>query len=729
MARQNQEWLSGNAARNFPFSAPGIPRGFVLDMVAVPDPNPPVRGAARASVSAVRFSDSLQEWEIDLEFPDQGLSDMLSFPADGAGPGHPETSWIRSFGNLCSVALVPGPDWFSPSGKFPEGADPGDLELSLWPHVPVEASRVRGGPDRFLGFLVDSEALQDPPLVPEKIVAGWNVSISPAEGGVSLSVVPEAGEGRVPCPEQECDRPVLRINGAGPLPSGELSLSGEDCVRTELVSLGGRTGAKLASDCVPCCDCVDYRNAARAISRQSAKLGDVRDQLENSLKSSEAEYNAAVAALNDQVPGLVTVHSLEVLPHRISFLVQNNTKTHLYGVVSAFVPEGSEADLEVSEGVMEGIQTDFPPLKGISSTGSDTGIVDPGGSEGWEEGPIVATVGSGQDFDPIPPGGRTRMAISFPSVEALVDSMKSCCSALDLVFDKLGSRTVHPLFDGDDELQGYIPGMTEPSGLSADDGWSGEEDFEQVSGYWIIDGIPSGTVRSWCESAPRDEDYVYQHVLWTSGPPGGSEWSRWLGLDPAPVHGESAYLLGSPAPSRHLYLDRGTLASLGASDPDAGDVVALSLRFCDDFLSGATSPPARNSVRILARRVELALECMPPEVLEGPLTGLLWEAKTIKMSDLDSMDDDMASEMLFQIQRIADEASEIARERMWEELDGILPWQQVDPLRVVATAIYGDAVFACKAFEAVFSTDPFSDSRGRDHLCVEAVVAMMSQED
>jgi len=705
MSSFNSEWLSSNEERGFPLSGGEVPNGFILDARITPDPNPPVRGATHVRVRRIFYDLADDSWTISIDFPELSLSDSVSFSRE-VDPGvASHLRWRKGFGDLCSMSVAAGPLWDSPSGAFQPtripavwsggvGYEYGDLvtrpsspgnvfmsaqahtstgsgddppgsgglwqqfwvihpwsigevgDLDLIPTYPPSflASRVESGPDRFLGFRLNGETDWEPSFVPENLIAGWNINASSSGSSVSFSAVPGGGEGKVPCEEPECSQDVRRISGVSPSPLGEVTLDFEDCLRSEIASDVSRVGLKISSDCLPCCGCGDYNAVSRAIARQSAKLGDVRDELRKAMETTEASYNEAVENLNAQVNGLVSVHSVRARPSKISFYVQNNTLTDVYAVISLMLPENSGATLVITPQIMSGIQTESPPLTGLDPGGSSTGLSLPSDSEGWIEGEILATVGSGSDFSPIPPKGKTLVTISFEEVREILEDVAFFCSALDLIFSDPKSATVHPLFDSDSTI------FTERNRMSS------------------LEGVSVEAPESWTGS------------------------------------------------------DAGYITACSSVPPSPG--VDCSAAFA--AISGLRSAA---EIRVFARRAQILFVGTNLGMAGSPIISFPADPEAADIAAILAipLDNGGADSVYFdQLEEIVTDLTGQAENWLWGLVNGKLSWQLVDPLTVIATAIYGEASFACKAFSASFVTDPFQNSE-EDILCMDGVIALFSE--
>jgi hypothetical protein len=416
-----------------------------------------------ASITGIQYASLTDEWTITIE------SDAISDSFVAVRRPDPEKSSEgaprKAFGSFSSVlSFAPGRAWDDLSIT---GADSGSLIEFSPDKARIHPQRIIPNPDTFDGFRIVGrhygtdgiETFSAESVVPNlaerhSIKAGYNIGFDDSSPGqINIRALPGDGEGLVPC-EEDC-APVLRfLSGATPNNVGNVEIQMHDCLRVNMGDAGGGNQfLQLASDCLPCCDCHDYNAVSLAISRQSAKLFDINEELIKATDTVQANYDLAIQAINAQSPGLIIIHSVLVYPTRVYFYVQNISSVPAYALLSIEAAEGVNVELIIpSPGVMEGLQLTNPPLTGLTPTGNDTSIFVPDGLDGWVEGAVLGTIGSASG-GPLQAGEQTRVGIVFPDSEAVITQLVATCEGMEDLFQPIGQEKSQ-LFLEDSELQG-----------------------------------------------------------------------------------------------------------------------------------------------------------------------------------------------------------------------------------------------------------------------------------
>lgn len=682
MTDNSTEWGSGNSHRHFPLAEiSSIPQSFLLDARLILSP----WEGDEAHVVSIAYDSGDDEFVLTVLARTGALEETVEFGPlpRREDPLVPDVGRGRSAANGSRVLLfVPGEAWDDPvahgildgTTEFPDGT------------ARIHPQRVHPGPSAFKGFVLKApfhleggavsnvdEAVPGPwdpaPRPHETLMAGHNITFSGgAAGEILLSMVPGAGEGPVPCPDSACSPPILSINGTRPGPDGAIHLVPRDCLR---MGGDGEGGLRLFSDCVPCCRCRDYTAASRALSRRSAKIKDANDELLKLIECSQASYDEAISLINQQSPGIVSVHSIQSYPSRIYMTVQNLSGTPVYAVLSIALPDGSDVILGPTSAAMEGIQKTIPPLKDLHAVSSDSGLTEPEDSEGWEERDLTFTVGYGDDFSPIPPGQSTRLYIYSPSFESLMGTLSGICDAMDDVYASPGTEK-SALFLGDSILQDLILDYT--GGTF----WSNE---------WYEHGGQDHRICAWmpdsCASGSTSETEV--------------------------VYGGVKDLVGMGTP---------TCVQKGEGTPSGTEGVDYILvrASCPDIYQIRETSRAIAYGRILARKAELLFSqevCGEAIATEDQL-DLFEKARTF---------DEPGGETVLlylngEVEAAVESLMTLYGEAIAACVDGGAIWESIPLLEVCAAPIYGSTNFGCKAFVGDFITRE-DEREGDAYQCLE----------
>lgn len=280
MATLFREHLSSSSLTTYPFAAdsgapPEVYRLFCDASVSVP-----FGSGFSASIRGVSVSGGV------LSFTLRSCGeDFAMFVDSGAEGGHYA---VVMAGRSSVVADL---DRVRDGGDV---SDPGEYGLSV--------SCADFGPGAVSSFsLMASPDGASPPVVVRSgisgavsLVAGTNMSVVAADGGVTLSAEPGAGAGTVPC---ECDS---EADGSAtehmapqiqPALTGDVVIEGDGCIQVgtdgaSVVSIGGR--------CTACCPVDSYVSMANLLSGINERVGSAY----SSLMATVGDYNEEASLYN-----------------------------------------------------------------------------------------------------------------------------------------------------------------------------------------------------------------------------------------------------------------------------------------------------------------------------------------------------------------------------------------------------------------------------------------------
>lgn len=465
-----QEWLTSNKQRRFPLadadadalsaiSSIAEPlEEFLLDLRLFTSPYESV------NIFIKTISLSGDGLNYTLDFGDVGTGDTIltgTVPVQESPPASDEGKKRYFTDGPMVVLFVPGASWNDPSlmGLAPGGS----LSFATTDErdgMRIQQTNVNTDIRSFKGFYLvapfydsagnlveidEAVPAEDERPTPTYNVmeAGYNIAFAADDDGeVVIDLQAGAGAGLYPCQETDCRPKIRKINGVTADDGGNLSLEFYDCLRhsalneTDPETLEPVTnGLKLHSDCLPCCNCEDYNHTSLAISRQSAKLKDVNDQMVAMLQKSQKFYDEAIALMNAQSPGLIAIYNVDIQGFRICFDLMNVSNLPAYAVIS-INDTPAVVDLTIEPGqtnVVAGAETSSPPLTGLSGSSKDSGITDPADSDGWTDYGLTATVGTGA-FTAIPPAGIGRVCFYSPGIKTIFDDLSNICENLQVYF-------------------------------------------------------------------------------------------------------------------------------------------------------------------------------------------------------------------------------------------------------------------------------------------------------
>lgn len=280
MARFAQELLSSSSLTLFPFD-PGAPvpervyRLFCDAVVGVPHGR--------------RMDSSVSDIVVDngcLRFSLSCNGEKLSFEAYSVSGGH--YSVLRSG----CVSVVVDLDHLRDSERF---SDPGDYRLSescaSYECRSVSSFSILNSPDGKAEPVVTNSGISG--LV--SFVPGTNMSLSMSESGVSISAIPGAGKGVVPCECPDVDDEEESV-GVTIVPSStkDVVIEGDGCIQvntdnTSLISINGR--------CTACCPTDKYVEELNELAGLSEVLKAAKEKVfsvVDDFNESATDFNEAI---------------------------------------------------------------------------------------------------------------------------------------------------------------------------------------------------------------------------------------------------------------------------------------------------------------------------------------------------------------------------------------------------------------------------------------------------
>lgn len=185
-----------------------------------------------------------------------GFTQNKIVPLLGQGDYEESVGWIM-VGRLDSIAS-------QPSGQFTFSVESGRLEADCI--IPD----IRG----ISGFRVENRGILSPRYTGDiELVAGRNSRISGSSGVITVDFID--GEGSIEDCECEEDpgTPVLRINGVGPGPTGDIAIPTGTC----LGLTAGTNQISLTNECAqPCCGCPELEVLTQRVSTIPSQLATLR---------------------------------------------------------------------------------------------------------------------------------------------------------------------------------------------------------------------------------------------------------------------------------------------------------------------------------------------------------------------------------------------------------------------------------------------------------------------
>ena len=314
MTTVNSEWLSTNSVTAFPFQETAvIPADFLVDMRLF------LSGTAEgdAYLSNVTYNNIADSYTLTFSLVATGAA-ILTGTLTRLNNG---TSRVRSKQMLAQGVIVclftPGAEWDNLTW-LGNGSWSRDLKKD---ESLIESSLVVPGPNPFLGIYIEG---QEPPAgtVPVnatfKLMGGFNIAFTESNPKVPLfsgakkedpteNTFLTAGWGLGMGTGIDSSPTKLgylaTFDGNGPDGAGNITIDTKDCFRSSIPVVDGvpMPLLLLTSDCLPCCDCSQYRNVATAVNRLSQKMRIITRRLQTTLASSYQNYEVTRQYINAQV--------------------------------------------------------------------------------------------------------------------------------------------------------------------------------------------------------------------------------------------------------------------------------------------------------------------------------------------------------------------------------------------------------------------------------------------
>jgi hypothetical protein len=440
-----QEWLTGNAESAFPFERRpdngGPPADFILDLRLF------LTGTSkiRAFLSSVTFNHELDSYTLVFSDPAEGTV-LIQGEVKRLDPSHTsivgQKQFIASGPKVC--LFTPGSLWDTPEW----GGEETWTQSFTADEASILPEQVNPGPKTIRRIFVEGrvpDELQWSRGGVQRIIGGNNINLS-SGGGRSVTSTPDMieisaiGGAGMGYPDRQ--KPVIdyvaTFKGKGPDANGNVTVEGFDCLRVFQPKLGDGSPIsgtiQLASDCLPCCTCSEYRNTSRAIGRRSAKVKDLCDRLSQVMRDSATAYNLGVEIINKGRKPLVLTRNIRAGASTISFSVQNTVAVPTFAYVAVRVEYSdfvlgemtvSQPNVQIVEGGTSNVhdavithRETLPALPFDSSENPRAGIP----PVRFPSSPaFLLCVGEQKNdpgFFPISPGGVVEVRIVFPGIEA-----------------------------------------------------------------------------------------------------------------------------------------------------------------------------------------------------------------------------------------------------------------------------------------------------------------------
>lgn len=252
-----------------------FPTGFFVDAVVT---SPTALSLRMTRIYKVlRFPPEPSEVRLGLEFRDENNNPYAIDITKSQCISSAYRQWITGYSNGVLFQFLVG----SSAATFADYV----TFVGLDTYLPLETSVVEAWLPRVTSITVkDGQYAPNYPVLsgsdgkPILFKEGYNVSIEPAlldvdevpngiptltehesdMDTISISAVPGAGIGQVPCSEQPIDDGLLRsVSGAGGDEKGNLRIKTDGCYRIDPIASSPHT-LYLYGDCAACCECDDY---------------------------------------------------------------------------------------------------------------------------------------------------------------------------------------------------------------------------------------------------------------------------------------------------------------------------------------------------------------------------------------------------------------------------------------------------------------------------------------
>lgn len=464
MSDFDQEWLSGHDGTAFPMREQVDIATNPLDQRFLVDLRLFLSGYTEVDVymSRVVYDDTADTYELSFSLKStevvvlQGTVPRLNL--DGSSRVFKKQHIAQG---LKVGLFTPGSAWDDPAW----GGVNGWTQNFLWEDAAVEATQVIPGPQCLQRVFIDGETI--PPVsdwprnTVTKLIAGYNLDFSRGNSRIPISpgqnialadltdlnCAPGLGQGFPPGGGAGPLGYVATFNHKGVSDSGALVIALQDCLRIFQPQSGDQpipNTLMLASDCIPCCPCSEYRKVVRAEGRRSAKIKDMCDEIAQLLTDSATVYNDAVAIINAKRPPMAIVRNIRLQGSHVQFTVANTSSTPIYAYVAfntvsslhaigapAIAGGQSHVTLvdqtgtpDVYAAVNPHRLTVLPPLVFDPAENPLAGF--PMTHFSPEAGDLLLAIGqrtANLPFAPIPPGATVEVLVSFPDVETAILSV------------------------------------------------------------------------------------------------------------------------------------------------------------------------------------------------------------------------------------------------------------------------------------------------------------------
>lgn len=275
------EHLSSNAGLAWPFQAGAsgivfdqadptalqLPPAVLVDLVLItPAPDLPWYMTRIDAPGTLVFSDGQVELLFELPGTVSGYQVLEASTADRVGRLVIHQPTLDLVAGLLAVQPVP---------------------VALGTAFPVNAATIKPEPGRVFSLepRSDIKTVVDDPADDGgnrktghvQLVAGYNIDldVDPTAGTITISAVPGAGEGTLPCDEApELPRGPALV----PDKDGNVEIESTDCYDVTTNKMTGTI--TIHHLCDPCCDCEDYIGVGNLINGLVAITNELRDALE-----------------------------------------------------------------------------------------------------------------------------------------------------------------------------------------------------------------------------------------------------------------------------------------------------------------------------------------------------------------------------------------------------------------------------------------------------------------
>lgn len=330
------QWTNENSIRDYPLLAGSLPKDFIVDASIS------TQGTTDCRITTASYDSGTDLWTLGISAGTESLTIVSprtlpegvveSSDADNdlyvfltAGRSWTDTSWYS------------GP--LSPNQSFDRSVITAGTHglIDLYP-IPQEGGLIDspGGlaytdPD---GVLY-AQPYSSSPWDKITLRAGYNITFDGSKSNrLNISALPGAGDGQVPC----WDTALRTLTGVGPDANGRLWLTSKGCLEISQCPVGSE-GMDTPNDlwvlgdgCRPCCSDEDYSRLSKGVSRMSAKLAEINDQLLMSGVCMQDNYCAGINLIRESQRSMFIVHTVMVFPTYLKLTIQNLSTSPGYAV-------------------------------------------------------------------------------------------------------------------------------------------------------------------------------------------------------------------------------------------------------------------------------------------------------------------------------------------------------------------------------------------------------------